>query len=240
MDHRAARRQRRPDLARQHRQREVPRGDRRADADGFTIGEQPAARNRGGNNLAQGAGRFLGIELQEAGAVIEFAPGLLQRLAVLQRNQPGDVLAMDLQQFPPAAQHLAAFLRRLGRPRRTGVAGGGDRPLGLVRAQIRHFAERLARERIVHFDRRAAAADPLAVYERFRKQQVGFVERAARGNGHQSSPRSGLVIGAPPSNKCSKRRKVHSHRSSRRTYLSVTSEIVIGGWVGSIFTPFAA
>ena len=91
-DHRAARGHRRPDLAGAHRQREVPRRDRVARADGL-LGDDDAAGARGARRVAAvDAHGLLGEPAEELGAVRDLAHALGQHLAHLQRHQRGDVL----------------------------------------------------------------------------------------------------------------------------------------------------
>src|SRR5690606_18930602 len=166
-------------------------------------GIEPAAGNRRGDRLAERAGRLVGVELEEARAVVELALGLTQRLAVLERDQPGEAVAMAADQLVPAAPARPALLARPGGPGRKGGSRGGDGPPGLVLAEIGDLGDRLQRVRILDRDRRCRPGNPLAVDQIARDEQVCFVERAALGVRHLSSSSLGLVIGTPPSNRCS-------------------------------------
>ena len=86
-DDRAAGGQRRGHLARDHGEREIPRRDRRADADRLLDDDQPLVRHRRRNRFAIGALAFLGEPLDERGAIGHFALRLGQRLAALGGDQ---------------------------------------------------------------------------------------------------------------------------------------------------------
>jgi hypothetical protein len=99
--------------------------------------------------------RLLGIELHEARRIVDLAARLGYRLALLQRHDPREVLAMLPHQFEPAPQAGRALLRQEPGPVRPGGMRGVHRRARLRRGQGRHVAEPSAIGRIGDRDRRA-------------------------------------------------------------------------------------
>ena len=93
-DHRAADRERRRDLAGDHGGGKVPRRDRRHDADRLPDHDDARIGAEGRIDLAVDALGLLGEEFDEAGGVVDLAPRLGQRLALLAGHDEGDVVAI--------------------------------------------------------------------------------------------------------------------------------------------------
>ena len=118
-DHGAAGGHRRADLAGAHGQREVPRRDRVARADGL-LGDDDAPGARGRRRVAAAdAHRLLGEPAEELGAVLDLAHALGEHLAHLQRHQRREVVGARGDRLEDRTQDLAA------------LPGGRRRPLGL-------------------------------------------------------------------------------------------------------------
>mmetsp|Transcript_59426 Transcript_59426/g.140466 ORF Transcript_59426/g.140466 Transcript_59426/m.140466 type:complete len:548 (-) Transcript_59426:2329-3972(-) len=179
-DDRAARSERRCDLARDHRKREVPRRDRRTHTHGLLDHKVALGRVGGGNRLAVDPLALLGKPVQEARAVNHLTAGLGQRLALFGGHQPGQVVGMLHQQLLPAQQHRSALLGRLGPPGVQGIGGGGDRGLGLGAAQVGHLGQFAAGGRVGH-GKAGRTSHPFAVDQGLGAQQAGVVERGQRG-----------------------------------------------------------
>src|SRR6202000_2923901 len=79
-------------LAVDHRGRQVPRGDARGHPDRLLEHEDPRVLAVRGDDVAVGAAALLGEPVEEAGAVDHLALGLVDRLALLSGEDPGDVV----------------------------------------------------------------------------------------------------------------------------------------------------
>ena len=133
LDHRgAAGGERRAELAADHRRREVPRRDRRDDADRLldhhdaTIG--PGRRD----GVAIDAARLFGEPLDVAGRAHHLALGFRQRLALLEGEEFTERIDVLADEIGEPMQDDGAFGRGLGGPGRERGFGGGD--------GARHFA----------------------------------------------------------------------------------------------------
>jgi hypothetical protein len=161
-DHRAPGRDRRPDLPRAHREREVPRRDQQARSDRLAHRQQPALAVRRLREPPVDPHRLLGEPAQELGGVEDLGLRLRDRLAHLERHQQRElVLALD-DRLERAAEDLAAIARwRLGpaRPRRDRGVEGLHR---LLRRCVRHVGDRFAGGRILDPERAARGIAPLA------------------------------------------------------------------------------
>ena len=159
--HRAARSERRPGLARDHRVREIPRRDQRRDPDRLLDDDDalvgPGRRDR----VAVDALRFLGEPFDERSAVGDLAARLGERLALLGGEDLREVLLVRHHQVEPLAQDARALLAGLRAPRRPGALGRIDGAPRLLGAQLRHRAEHTLRRGVAHRDR-VRAAYPLA------------------------------------------------------------------------------
>ena len=155
-------RDRRAGLARNHRQREIPRRDARHDADRFLDDDDALVGLVAGNGVAVDALGFLAEPFEERRGVGDFAPRFGERLALLGGHQPRQVVLVRHHQVEPAAHNGRALLGRLAAPRRKGARGGVDRPARFGAAQLRHRADDLAGRRVVDVDA-VACVDPRAV-----------------------------------------------------------------------------
>ncbi|MNJ43952.1 hypothetical protein D3C77_389820 [compost metagenome] len=90
--HGAAGRQGRGDLAGDHRRREIPRGNRGAHADALLDHQQALVVGRAWDHVAIDALAFFSEPFDEGGGVADFAQGFMQRLALFEGHQPGQVL----------------------------------------------------------------------------------------------------------------------------------------------------
>jgi ParB family chromosome partitioning protein len=165
LDHdRAASGQRRRHLARDHRGREVPRGDGGAHAHRLAQRDQPFVGGRRGQHFTVHALGFLGEPLDETGGVGDLALGFGQRLALLARHQVGQVVGVGQHQVEPAAQDIGALLAGLCRPGFLGDFRGSNGARGLGGAQVGHPGDDLASGRVRDVERGARiGADPLTV-----------------------------------------------------------------------------
>ena len=123
------------DLAGDHRDRVVPRRDGGGHADRLTEHEEALVGPGRGDRLAVDPLGLFREPQQEVGGIAHFVAGHAQRLALLRRHQPGQVL--------PALQHEPVGLVQHGRP----LVGGGAGPSGerglrrhSRRARLRPFA----------------------------------------------------------------------------------------------------
>ena len=115
-DHRATGRDRRPDLASAHREREVPGRDHEGRADGL-LHRHEARRAVGGHGIpAVDPDRLLAEPAEELGAVDDLAAGLGEGLAHLQGHQRRDVLGVRSDRGEDRPQDLAPFPRGSGCP----------------------------------------------------------------------------------------------------------------------------
>jgi hypothetical protein len=126
------------------------------------------------DDLAVGAPGFLGEEPDERGAVGNLAAGLGQRLALLDRQQDGQLLGVGQDLVVPAQQRLSALGRRAGGPAAPGAVRGRDRLryVGWLRAGNR--GEHRAGRRIGYLQPRPACwRHPPAVDEELFPDQSG-------------------------------------------------------------------
>jgi hypothetical protein len=101
-----------PDLARAHRQREVPRRDEHARADRLLHRQHAALAVLVDREAAVDADRLLAVPAEEVGGVDDLGLGLGDGLAHLERHQQRQVvLALD-DHVVGAAQDVAALARR--------------------------------------------------------------------------------------------------------------------------------
>ena len=119
---RAAGGDRRAGLARDHRQREVPRRDARDDADRLLDDDDALVGLVAGNRVAVDALGFLAEPFEERRRVGDLAARLGERLPLLDRHQPRQVLLVRHHQVEPAAQDrarapCAVFFRHSGNAR---------------------------------------------------------------------------------------------------------------------------
>ncbi len=135
--HRVAAQQRRHQVPRRHRHREVARGDHRRHPDRVAEGEQVLVRHLRRHRLAVQPAPLT----QEEVARVDDLPHLTQRLGVrladLPRHQPGQALGVGLDQPPDRRDHPPAHrrgnlgplpLRVLGGTARVGERAGVGQP----------------------------------------------------------------------------------------------------------------
>ena len=137
-DNRVAGDQRRRELAAEDREREVPRADRRDDPDRGAQEMHDLAGRVTGQDLALEAPVPLRVVAQEPFREVDFAEGLVGRLAHFVDEDLGKLVAVGDDDIGDLAQQRAALDRR----------GGGPTALGAARSlECRvHFAGRGARD----------------------------------------------------------------------------------------------
>ncbi len=183
-DHRASRGERRRNLPGDHRRREIPRGDRRADADGLLDRQQPPVVADGRDHLAVDAPRLFGEPLGVRRADRDLGPGLGERLALFGGHDQREVLGVRELKLRPFAQNGAALLRGLEAPRGPRPVGGLDRAARLGGAHDRDGADPRAGRRIVDVVRRTAVGiGPTAVDIALLPEQRGILEAERRAPG---------------------------------------------------------
>ncbi|MCY1441677.1 hypothetical protein D9M71_580000 [compost metagenome] len=127
-----------------------------------------------GNIAPVQAPRLFGEPGDEAGRVVDLAARLEQRLALLQRQNLRQVLAMLQDQLAPAAQDGSALVEAALAPGREGGVGGIHRGDDLLALQQRYVAYGFAGGGILHGDAGAAGAvQPVAVHVAQRLEQQG-------------------------------------------------------------------
>ena len=141
--HRAPGRQGRADLAGGHRGREVPRGDQQADPDRLVQGEDLVGAGRRAHQGALDPHRLLGVPAEELGRVGRLAARVAQRLAVLGRHQPRELLGPGGHQLERLAQDLRPLPGRGRGPAGQRVVGRADR-VERVRRRCRRRPRRWA------------------------------------------------------------------------------------------------
>jgi len=181
-DHRTAGGQRGGDLARDHRQRKVPRRDGRAHADGLANHHNALGRVVRGQRLAVDALGLLGKPFDEAGPVSHFALGLGQWLALLGGHDAGQVVLMRHQQTKPVQQQRVAPLAGERAPGRPGGIGGGYGLLRVRGAQVGHVGQLGTGGRIGHVKARRPG-DPQSADQGIGAQQRAVLELGKRGVG---------------------------------------------------------
>ena len=148
-DQRAARRERRRDLPDRHQQREVPGHDLGADADRLAqrVTEQVAAGDR--DRLALDLRRPARVVAQVGDRGGDVALGRGQRLAVVERLELGELLAVGLDQLGERVHEPGALRRRdLAQRALERRAGGGDGAVDVLGAGLGDGADRLAGRRV--------------------------------------------------------------------------------------------
>ena len=119
---------------------------------------------------------LFGEPLEKARAIGDLTTRLGQRLALLCRHDPRQIVAVLVQQRKPLQQHGAALLGGLGAPDRPGFVGGHDGLVAFHRTQVGHLGQHQPGGRVGD-GKAAAAADPFATDQRIGLQQARVVER---------------------------------------------------------------
>ena len=125
---RVARREDRPELPGGHLERVVPGHDRADDPERLADDHRDGARPGRGDLVVELVGR-LGVPADRRGRVrdVERA-GVADRLADVERLDPGELLAVRVDEVGEALEDLLAVRRRGRRPARRRPPGGRDRP----------------------------------------------------------------------------------------------------------------
>ncbi|KFF33976.1 hypothetical protein G039_0317965 [Pseudomonas aeruginosa VRFPA01] len=163
-------------LAGDHRRGEVPGGQQCRHADRLHDGAQVGAGDVAGDVAAVQAPGLFGEPGDEAGGVVDLAPGLGQGLALFLGEHLRQVLAVPADQFGPAQQGRGALVQGQLAPGREGRGGGIHRGDYLLAFEQRYVADDLAAGRVFHGDAGAAGAmQPLAVdvAQRLEEEGVG-------------------------------------------------------------------
>ncbi len=149
----APRRERGPDLAGGHGEREVPRGDEQRRADRAGEDEDPRARVGRGVVPARDAHGLLGEPAQELGAVGHLPLRLGERLAHLQRHEGGEVVRPLDDGSERRHEDLGAGPRRGPRPVPLRAVRGVQRGEGVVGGRVGDVGEQLTGGRVGHRER---------------------------------------------------------------------------------------
>ncbi len=149
-DKAAARRQRRGDLAGDHRVRKIPRRDRGANPDRLFQHGDPLVAQMAGDGLAIDALGLLAEPFHKRGAIEDFALCLGQRLAHFGGQDGAQIVGIGDHQVIPFAQHRRAFLAGARRPVLHRHIRGGDGARHLGPGQIGHLRDHVATRRVGH------------------------------------------------------------------------------------------
>ncbi len=133
--HGVATRQRRRDLPRQHQQREVPRDDLAGDAERLRVGAEPGPRELVG---PPGVVEEVGGDERDVDVA-----RLLDRLAVVDGLEHGELAGPLLDDPGDAVEVLPALGTRQLRPRREAAAGGGHGAVDVDGVRLGHVGEDL-------------------------------------------------------------------------------------------------
>ena len=131
-DDRVARGERRSDLPRQQQQRVVPGHDAADDAHRLLQDERELRRLDRRDHAARRAAADLRVVVERGGDPADLVGVLDQRLAALERHEPGELVGAGAQARRDLVQHLAALDRRRARPGARRVARRGDRGVDLL------------------------------------------------------------------------------------------------------------
>jgi len=149
---RAAGGQGRRDLAGDHGGGEVPGGHGRDHADRLLQNQEALVRLMSRDDVAISSAGLLGEPFDEGGGVGDLALGLRQGLALLGRQQTGQVRPGGHDTVIPAPEQDRALLRRPAPPGGQSLPGGGHRRKGVLGAEVRNPAQDLAAGRVGHLD----------------------------------------------------------------------------------------
>ena len=162
-NHRAAGRDRRRRLARDHRGREVPRSDAGGDADRLLDDDDAAVLHVRRNRVPVDTLGLLAEPLEERCCVFDLRARLGQRLPLLGRQEQRQVVKVLEHQIGPAAEDPCTLLREGRAPGRIRILCGCDRASRLVCAHAGHLRQLFARCRVDDRESRARVAlDPLS------------------------------------------------------------------------------
>ncbi|MNV06652.1 hypothetical protein D3C71_970380 [compost metagenome] len=167
-----------------HRRREIPRGQQRADSDRLLDRAQMRTGNVAGNVLPIEAPGLFGEPRNETGGVGNFATGLGQGLALLQAENPREVFLMLENQCCPAPQNrptrLKAMFAPIGERAVRGIDGSDD--LRLI--EHWHMTDQFLIRGVMHRDAvPAVAVHPMAIdIAKGLEQQWMFVSHGVHSN----------------------------------------------------------
>ncbi len=202
-DQRTAGRQGRGDLPHRHQQRKVPRDDLRAHAHRLAqrVDEQVAARGR--DRLALDLRRPARVVAQVRHRGGDVALGRRQRLAVVERLELGELLAVCLDQLGERVHQPGALGRRdLAQRAVERGARGGHRAVDVLGPRLGDLADRLGGRRVDRLERApvggldALAADQEGVRrarDEFARRLRGQLGNGCGGHGadRRPAPRAG-------------------------------------------------
>ena len=103
-------------LAGDHRDREVPRGNRAEHADRLFEGQKPLVGDRAFHHIAADAARLFGKPVDKAGTIDNFAARLGQWLAHFGGQDNRQIIGIRHDQIIPFAHHHGAIFGRAGGP----------------------------------------------------------------------------------------------------------------------------
>lgn len=149
-DNATARRQRRRDLASDHRRREVPWRDRRDDTDRLPHDQDTLVRYVRRHDLPIASPPFLSEPAQERSGITDLAQRLGARLALLSNQNVGQFRAIGVDKVVEPTQYIRPRLRRPGRPVPHGALRRHDGLSGLRPPHHRDAPDNLRRGRVVH------------------------------------------------------------------------------------------
>ncbi len=202
-DRRAPRGQGRRDLARPHRQREVPRRDEQARTHGPLDCEDAAGAAGGRRVAAVHAHGLLGEPAEELRGVPDLRVRLGQALAHLEADHDGEVLGPLDHQLIGTAQHVAAGAGIGRRPRVLGGRGGVQRGQGVLGRRVGHRSEGSVGGRVLHVEGGTTARlPPGPADEQLSRDGVqhraggGQVEAGGHVARHAGAPEPGRSIGS--------------------------------------------
>ncbi|MPM27664.1 hypothetical protein SDC9_74177 [bioreactor metagenome] len=201
----AAGRQRRRDLARRHRQREVPRGDEERGSDRSPGHQLPRGALRGRPVVALDPRCLLAEPAQELGSVGHLTARLGERFAHLQSHHPGEVLGARDHGIEGPPQDLGSASWGSGGPVRCGIRSRPESGQAVRDGGVGHLGDDPAGRRVVDGHGATGAVPPLAVDEQARLQVGGknVVQQHCRGLRHREPP-----VGRGPTVSCSRTMRV--------------------------------
>src|SRR3954447_24362598 len=154
-DARAAGGDRRPDLARAHRQREVPRGDEDARADRLLHRQHAPDAGLVDRVAPVDARRLLGVPAEEVRGVRDLGLRLGDRIAHLERHEQREVVRALGDEVVRAAQDVAPLARRVVAELLEALVRGAEGGVRVVGRGVGDLGDRLAGGRVLDRDRAA-------------------------------------------------------------------------------------
>ena len=164
----ASGRERRADLARAHRRREVPGRDHDRDTGRPVLHENARAARRRPHHVADVAHGLFREPAEEFRGIGDLAAGIGERLAVLERHQPGEPILFGHDEFEGLAQDFRTRARRPGRPIGKGLRRGIESGEPVLGRRTRDRGDDVFGRRVDHIETAAigrfarATVDPQA------------------------------------------------------------------------------